>query len=634
MRLLFKTAIRNRRYLPLFLITIAAMVVFTFASQLESLSLAILTKKGPDFFELFAPTEKGSLVKTDTVSKKQLELRWNELDPKETGSVNLAATDRFIQKHERDSVFTAIDYLNSYFHFEEGLVYLALFLVFVASLKAVSQFAHRYTTRVIAICISRDLRRTYFEHLQSLPMEFYQKHDIGSLSTRAVSDASIIADALTAILINYFQSPFIIVTTLCWCFFTSWQLTLLVFIGLPFLAAPIFLIARQVKKIARQIQKNQESFAAVLIDFFAGIQTVKVFAMEQFSLTKYCEQNDRLAYLEQKGSRYDLSSRPIVHTIGILSIAIVMLFGLHVLQMSITSILLYCALLYLLYEPIKKFAEENNHIQRGIAAAERMYEVISIPVHEENETNSSSLSAFKESIEFDHVWFTYADKWILKDVSFTIKRGETVALVGPTGAGKSTIVQLLPRLYEIEKGDIRIDGVSLKRYSQRSLREQIAFVPQKPFLFMDSIAKNIAFGRSFSREEIIKAAKEAHADEFIAKLPQGYDTYLAEAGKNLSGGQQQRIAIARALIKRAPILVLDEATSSLDNISEMHIKQALMHLHGSVTQLIIAHRLSTIESADRIIYLEEGVKMAEGTKEELLLTCPSFKALWEARFGS
>ena len=221
------------------------------------------------------------------------------------------------------------------------------------------------------------------------------------------------------------------------------------------------------------------------------------------------------------------------------------------------------------------------------------------------------------------------EQWVLKGVSFTVRKGETVAIVGPTGSGKSTIVQLLPRLYDVQKGEICIDGYPLNHYTQKSLRENIAFVPQKPFLFLDTVAENIAFGRPFSQEEVQEAARQAHADEFIQQLPQGYQTILLETGKNLSGGQQQRLAIARALIKKAPILILDEATSALDAMSENHIKRALAQLQGKMTQIIIAHRLSTIEHADKIIYLEKGEKIAEGTKDELLQICPSFKMMWE-----
>jgi len=304
------------------------------------------------------------------------------------------------------------------------------------------------------------------------------------------------------------------------------------------------------------------------------------------------------------------------------------------LQMSTSEVFFYCGLLYIFYEPIKKFAEENSHIQRGIAAAERLYEVMAMQPAIVDDREAHSLQSFQHSIEFDHVWFKYGENWVLKDLSFTIKKGECVAIVGPTGAGKSTIVQLLPRLYYVQKGEIRVDGIPLTNYTQSSLREAIAFVPQKPFLFVDTIANNIAFGRPFSQEDIVAAAQAAYADEFITLLEDGYNTELAESGKNLSGGQQQRLAIARALIKKAPILVMDEATSSLDPISENRIKHAIDGLRGKMTQLIIAHRLSTIEGADRILYIEQGRMVAQGTKEELLASCPAFEKMWNARHTS
>ncbi len=631
MKLLLYAALKNRRHLSLLVVTVLAMIVFTFASQMESLSIAIITKRGPEFFELFSPLKDGQLTKSTTITKEQLEERWRDLTPGDNAELTVDEVSHYMREHGADRVNAAIDYVNSWFHFEGSIGNLCIFLLFVALIKAISQFGHRLTTRLVAIRVSRDLRLNYFEHLQMLPMEFYQKHDIGGLSARAVGDAGAIAEALTATLINYFQSPFVILTTLLWCFLASWKLTLLVFFGLPLIALPIFLIARQVKKLSRQIQKNQEKFGSVLIDFFAGIQTVKAFAMEDFSLKKYREQNENLANLEQKSATYDLSSRPIVHTISVVCIATVMLIGLHVLQMDVTALLLYCALLYLLYEPIKKFAEENNQIQRGIAAAERMHEVMDITPQIQDDPNAIPFSKFEDSIEFDNVWFKYGDRWVLKGLNLTVRKGETVALVGMTGAGKSTVVQLLPRLYDCQKGEVRIDGRSVRQYTQRSLRDGIAFVPQKPFLFMDTIAENISFGRPFGMKKVVKAAQRAYADEFIEKLPEGYHTYLAEAGKNLSGGQQQRLAIARALVKDSPILILDEATSSLDNLSEIRIQQALQDLRGQVTQIIIAHRLTTIEDADRIIYMEDGVKIAEGSKELLLATCAPFRALWEAR---
>ena len=302
--------------------------------------------------------------------------------------------------------------------------------------------------------------------------------------------------------------------------------------------------------------------------------------------------------------------------------------------MKVSELVVFVGLLHLFYEPVKKFADENANIQKGAVAAERMFEVLDIKPQIQDLPSAIHLKKFEKAIEFENVWFKYDEKWILKGLSFNVKKGETVALVGGTGVGKSTIVQLIPRLYDIQKGEILVDSKPIQSYTQKSLREQISFVPQKPFLFYDTVAANIAYGRSFSEEEIIHAAKKAHAHEFINLLPKTYDTMLAETGKNFSGGQQQRLAIARALVKNAPILILDEATSSLDAVSENKIKMAIRELHGEITQILIAHRLSTIEYADRIIYLHEGQKIAEGTKEELLETCPEFRLMWETHFRS
>lgn len=630
MRRLFRLAFQSGAHRSLICVAIIAMLLLTFASQLEIFTLGVITKKGPEFFELFGPLKEGVLQPTDQVSREQLNERFSEIDVKDRGVVDKQEAAHFYrQRHQRDFIAGAMGIVESRFNVSENIFYLAIMVVLVALFKAVTLFSHRFSTRLIAIRISRDLRRHYFEHIQSLSMNFYQQHHSAGLSSRVVGDAALIAEAVNACLVNYLETPFTVGTTLLLCFLTSWQLSLIIFFGFPLIVIPIIFLARRVKHISRQIQKNQEHFASVLMDFLSGIQTVKAFAMEDFSLKKYREQNDRMALLEKKSAKYDLSSRPIVHTIGMMFLATALLYGLNILHMSVAEVLFYCGMLYILYEPIKKFAEENSRIQRGITAAERMFEVMDLKPQIQDREDAEKFSDFRAEIEFDHVTFRYGEENVLKDLSFKIRKGEAVALVGPTGAGKSTVAQLLPRLYEIQEGQIRIDGKPIQAFSQKSLREAIAYVPQRPFLFLDTIAANIAFGRSFELRAIEEAARKAHAEEFILTLPETYQTVLAEGGKNLSGGQQQRLAIARALVKKAPILVMDEATSALDGVSESRIKTAIQQLRGEITQIIIAHRLSTIEFVDRIIYLEKGIKVAEGTKEELLSSCPGFKKMWE-----
>lgn len=631
MKLLLKAALRSRKHLSLLIVTFATLLCLTVASQMEMFALGVLSNNGADFFALFS-TEQALEGPRDSISLQTVEAKWPEIDTEGTGVITKQQAAAYMASRETNPLNWLLREFRRHFQFASNIKALVIILFCVAVFKAIWLFASRYTTQILSIRVSRDLRQQYFEHIQLLPMSFYQKHNIGSLSSRVVGDAGQIATSINSWLTNYLQTPFTIITCLSMCVFLSWQLSLVIFFGVPLIVLPIVFLARRVKRVSRQLQTNQERFANVLIDFLAGIQTVKIFSMEAFSLKKYKEQNDRMAVLEGKTAKYGLLTRPILHAITTLCLASVVLFGLYTLGMSLSQLIVFCGLLQLVYEPVKKFADENANIQRGIVAAERMFEVLHLKPDIEDRKGAIELSGFNSKLEFDHVWFRYQGEWVLKDVSFTVSKGETVAIVGPTGAGKSTIVQLIPRLFEVQQGEIRIDGKSLSAYTQKSLREQIAFVSQKPFLFFDTVAANIAFGRNFSRMKIENAAKRAHAEEFICRMPQKYDSMLAEAGQNLSGGQQQRLAIARALVKEAPVLILDEATSALDSISELHIKNAIASLHGEVTQILIAHRLSTIEHADKIIYLEHGIKIAEGNRDELLKTCEPFRRMWEALY--
>ncbi len=629
MKLLLKAALRNRRHFTLLIMTFTTLFVLTIANQLEMFSLGTLANTGADFFTLFSPEKNG----VEAISFDDVQSKWAEIDKDHTGVITKQNASAFIAEQKGGNPLnTLIHYAKTNFNLTSNVTALLMILVGVAIFKAIWLFASRYTTQLLAIRVSRDLRQQYFEHIQLLPMSFYQQYNIGSLSSRVVGDAGQIASSINSCITNFLQTPFTVVTSLMVCFYLSWKLSMVIFFGMPLIVIPIVFLAKRVKRVSRQLQTNQERFASVLIDFLAGIQTVKIFAMELFSLKKYVEQNDRMAVLESKTAKYGLLTRPILHGITTLCIAGVVLYGLYILGMGVAQLIVFCGMLNLAYEPIKKFADENGNIQRGVVAAERMFEVLNLKPHIEDLPDSVELQSFNDKIEFDHVWFRYQGEWVLKDVSFTVRKGETVAIVGPTGAGKSTIVQLLPRLYEVQQGEIRVDGKPVNAYTQKSLRDIIAFVSQKPFLFFDTVAANISFGRNFTREQIENAAKRAHADEFICRLPEQYDTMLAEAGQNLSGGQQQRLAIARAIVKNAPILILDEATSALDSLSENRIKHAISNLHGEVTQILIAHRLATIEHADRIIYLERGQKVAEGNREELLQTCEPFRQMWEALY--
>ncbi|MFY7843461.1 MAG: ABC transporter ATP-binding protein [Rhabdochlamydiaceae bacterium] len=629
MKLLLRSVLRTKKHLSLLVCTFFTLLLLTIASQMEMFSLGVLSNNSVDFFEMF---NSGS---SQIVELKDVKESWPLIDKEGKGYISKEQAVFYLRDKQKsfNPLNSAIIALQCRFGVVHNIKAMVLVLLGVAIFRAVGLFASRYTTQLLAIRVSRDLRQQYFEHIQSLPMSFYQKHNIGSLSSRVVGDATQIASSINSCVVNYLQSPFTVLSCLIFCCFLSWQLSLLVFLGMPMIVVPIILLARRVKGVSRQLQLNQEKFASVLIDFLAGIQTVKIFGMELFSLKKYKEQNDRMALLEGKTAKYALMSRPVLHAITTFCVASVVIFGLYTLKMPLSELIVFCGMLQLAYEPVKKFADENANIQKGVVAAERMFEVLNLKSLILDVPEAKDITSFKESIEFDHVWFGYNEKdWILKDVSFAVRKGEKVAILGETGAGKSTIVQLIPRLYDVQKGEIRIDGKPLKSYTQKSLRSLMAFVSQKPFLFLDTISANISVGNNYSQSEIEKASHKAHAAEFVENMEGKYESVLLEGGQNLSGGQQQRLAIARALVRNCPILILDEATSALDNLSEIKIKEAIASLESDVTQIIIAHRLTTIEHVDRIIYLEKGRKVAEGTKEELLVSCPGFKKSWEALY--
>lgn len=630
MRALLRIVFFQKGVVRSLIFVVLLMALFIVASQMEIIALGVITRKGPGFFELFAAPHKGSFAKSDQVSWDDVQQRWSELDRSGRGVVTVQQASEFLRDRQRgDLIGRVLHTLSRWFPIEHNPLVLASFIVLVACFKAITLFGYRFTAKKVAIRVSRDLRERYFVHLQKLPMEFYHAHTSGGLAARVMADAALIADGLNSVLVNYLQTPLLLVSTFVLCFLTSWQLTLVIFLGFPLIFYPILFLARRVRRTARKIQKNQEYFASVLLDFLAGVQTVKLFGMEQLAHEKYQMCNEEMALLQGKNAKYDLVSRPIIHTIGMLFLATTLLCGLYALQMDLSDVLVYCGFLYFFYEPIKKFSDENAAIQRGVIAVERMEEILQCPPDSVDSDQALICSDVLETVAFEGVWFRYSGgAWVLKDVSFCASKGELVAIVGPTGSGKSTLLQLLPRLFEAERGSVTIDGVSVKEYKQSSLREAIAFVPQRPFLFLGTVAENIACGRGYSLAQIQEAARRARADEFIQTLPQGYDTPLAEGGKNLSGGQQQRLAIARAFVRKSALLILDEATASLDLINEQKIKDALEEGRDERITLVIAHRLSTIEHADRIIYLEEGEKRGEGTLTELLARCAPFREMW------
>ncbi|MCH9610571.1 MAG: Lipid A export ATP-binding/permease protein MsbA [Chlamydiales bacterium] len=609
------------------------MFAITIASQCEMFALGVIAKSGPDFFTLFGKETDEKLETTKVVSKGDVAARWGAISSGDEITIDQA--NAYIAANGNVGLVQRINaFLDRHFNVATDLRKLAMVIVCIAVFKAIALFCSRYFTQVVSIRVSRDMRQQYFEHVQTMPMSFYHEFNLGELGARMGGDAGAIANAINSLLINCIQTPFALLSTLTACILISWKLSLCIFVGFPAVIVPIVFLARRIKRLAKRVQRFQEKAGSVMFEALAGIMTIKIFAMEDLSIRKYRDMNNLGSRLDEKSARYSTVTRPILHTISSILFAMTILVGLYVFQLAPGELLVFCGLLYIFYEPIKKFAEENNNIQRGIAAAERMYEILDRKPSIVDAPDAIEMTSFEDSLEFKNVSFRYQDEWVLRDLSFSVKKGEVVAIVGPTGAGKSTIVQLIPRLYDVQEGEICIDGTPVTKYTQKSLREGMAYVSQAPFLFLDTIKANIGFGRDFSDQEVKEAAERAHAAEFIEKMPGGYNYVLEEMGKNLSGGQKQRMAVARALVKKAPLLIMDEATSSLDNVSEHKVKMAVQSLRGKLTQIIIAHRLSTIEHADKIIYLEEGRKVAEGNKKTLLEICPNFRRMWEMMYAT
>ncbi|WP_286027405.1 ABC transporter ATP-binding protein [Chlamydia gallinacea] len=630
MKLLLKAVLRHKKHLILLGFSLLSILGLTISSQAEIFSLGMIAKTGPDAFVLFANKKNNRLVKEYELSQQQILAKWSEISPG-SDRITLSQANAYIAQYGNgsSSITARLSKKISQYMDLSRFSSLALFLVIVAIFKAVTLFFQRFLAQVVSIRVSCDLRKDYFAALQHLPMTFFHSHDMGNLSSRVITDSSSIALAVNSLMMNYVQAPITLVLALIICLSISWKFSLLLCVAFPVLILPIVVIARKIKLLAKKIQRNQDKFSSVLLDFLAGILTVKVFRTEAFAFKKYCDQNTQIAALEEKSAAYALLPRPLLHTIASLFFAFVVIIGLYKFHLPPEELIVFCGLLYLIYDPVKKFADENTNIMKGCAAAERFYEVLSHPsLYRDDE--GKTFCGLQSCIEFRNVSFAYDERTrVLNDVNFTIAKGEAIGIVGPTGAGKTTIIQLLPRLYEVSEGEILFDGLSVKDYSKSSLRDHIGCVLQKPFLFYDTIWNNLTCGKDIPEKDVIDALKQACAYEFVKNMPQGIHSLLEEAGKNLSGGQQQRLTIARALLKNSSILILDEATSSLDAISENYIKEIIGKLKGQCTQIIIAHRLSTLEYVDRVIYLENGEKVAEGMKDELLATCPSFFKMWK-----
>ena len=506
---------------------------------------------------------------------------------------------------------------------EETLNFLPFALTLVFLLKGIFYYTYSYTLDAVGQSTIRDMREKIFAHIHSLPISFFHHTPTGELIARVVNDATLIQMAVSRAIVGILKDLLQVFGLLFVIFYLNWQLALISLVFMPMAVIPVFHFARKFRKLSTTNQQTVAKVTNILHETITGHRIVKAFGMEKYEIAKFSRLIDQLFQIIIKDIRINSLQHPLMELMGGVIVAgIIWYGGLQVLNGQSTpgTFIAFLTTLIMIYDPIKSVSNINSPIQQGLAAATRIFGLLDIKPEIEDRPDAIELPTFHSQIELRNVNFSYDGKVpVLKDINITAKAGEIIALVGTSGGGKSTLVNLLPRFFEVSQGQILIDGHDLRDVTMKSLRNQMAIVSQQTILFNDTIRNNIAYGDpTRPDEEIAAAARAAHALDFICDLPDGFDTVIGESGARLSGGQQQRISIARALLKDAPILILDEATSALDTESEREVQKALENLMENRTTFIIAHRIQSVMKADLIVVLDNGRIIQIGTHEELL----------------
>jgi len=520
---------------------------------------------------------------------------------------------------------------------EKLVTYLPFILVVVILGKGLFTFLSSFFMKSIGLKIVRDMRNNLFNHLLYQSSEYFDRKATGELLSRLTNDVDKIQEALSGSAKDMLQEVFTLFALLVGVFIIDWRLALASFIITPIALVPLVVFSRKLKKIGRMNQIKMAEIYNLLHEAITGNKIVKAFTMEKFEFKKFMRSTREYLLEGLKFAWISSMSSPFMEFIGGVVGAFILLVGSDRIasgQISAGDFGAFVMAIFMMYTPIKRISRANNVIQRGVACHERVLEVLERKPVITDHKKSYPLPPVKGKIQFDNVFFSYNDsRAVLENINFLINPSEKVALVGFSGAGKTTIVNLISRFYDPDAGRVLVDSIDIKDITLRSLRSQIGLVTQELILFNDTVRNNIAYGLDdVPMEQVVSAAKSAEAHGFIMNLNKGYETFIGEKGGLLSSGQKQRIAIARALLKDPPILILDEATSALDTKSERLVQRALTNVMKDRTTFIIAHRLSTIRNADKILVLDRGRIIEEGTHEELCVKDGIYKKLYELQF--